>query len=410
MMGAAGYHLPVLVRMAVIDVGRRPWRLGFLAAGIALAGAATFGSLVFHASIGRSLDQSMARLGADASIVPAGVTANLTPLLLTVEPGPAVINPQALAKISDLPVVGQVAAQRSLKMADTSGHLPIDLIVFDPAADLTVQPWVEERLERPFRPGDVIVGGRRPEAVGERLMLQGVEATVHARLGLAGAGPFERSMFIGPETARLLAGAKAVMADGKPFPADPLDFPSGAMIRLAPGRGLEELRFAAASVPEVAIVAGGGSQVEVRQAVAALSGSSLATLLVALVAPAVLVGVAYAGMLAERRRELGTMLALGVPKRDIVVTVAVEAALAALAGAFAGIVMAFMIITGFTRTVGFFLRQRAITLAMPSYAECGWFAFLSALAVAATVVLAAMCAAWIAARRQPWTLLRGDAP
>jgi len=295
-------------------------------------------------------------------------------------------------------------------MADTSGHLPIDLIVFDPAADLTVQPWVEERLERPFRPGDVIVGGRRPEAVGERLMLQGVEATVHARLGLAGAGPFERSMFIGPETARLLAGAKAVMADGKPFPADPLDFPSGAMIRLAPGRGLEELRFAAASVPEVAIVAGGGSQVEVRQAVAALSGSSLATLLVALVAPAVLVGVAYAGMLAERRRELGTMLALGVPRRDIVVTVAVEAALAALAGAFAGIVMAFMIITGFTRTVGFFLRQRAITLAMPSYAECGWFAFLSALAVAATVVLAAMCAAWIAARRQPWTLLRGDAP
>lgn len=410
MMGAAGYHLPVLVRMAVIDVGRRPWRLGFLAAGIALAGAATFGSLVFHASIGRSLDQSMARLGADAAIVPAGVTANLTPLLLTVEPGPAVINPLALAKISALPVVGQVAAQRSLKMADTSGHLPIDLIVFDPAADLTVQPWVEERLERPFRPGDVIVGGRRPEAVGERLMLQGVEATVHARLGLAGAGPFERSMFIGPETARLLAGAKAVMADGKPFPADPLDFPSGAMIRLAPGRGLEELRFAAASVPEVAIVAGGGSQVEVRQAVAALSGSSLATLLVALVAPAVLVGVAYAGMLAERRRELGTMLALGVPRRDIVVTVAVEAALAALAGAFAGIVMAFMIITGFTRTVGFFLRQRAITLAMPSYAECGWFAFLSALAVAATVVLAAMCAAWIAARRQPWTLLRGDAP
>lgn len=410
MMGAAGYHLPVLVRMAVIDVGRRPWRLGFLAAGIALAGAATFGSLVFHASIGRSLDQSMARLGADAAIVPAGVTANLTPVLLTVEPGPAVINSRAIAKISALPVVGQVAAQRALKMADTSGHLPIDLIVFDPDSDLTVQPWVDERLERPFRPGDVIVGGRRPEAVGERFVLQGVEATVHARLGLAGAGPFERSMFIGPETARLLAGAKAVMADGKPFPADPLDFPSGAMIRLAPGRGLEELRFAAALVPEVAIVAGGGSQVEVRQAVAALSGSSLATLVVALVAPAVLVGVAYAGMLAERRRELGTMLALGVPRRDIVVTVAVEAALAALAGAFAGIVVAFTIISGFTRTVGFFLKQRAITLAMPSYAECFWFAFLSALAVAAAVVLAAVCAAWIAARRQPWTLLRGDAP
>ncbi|HBB75885.1 MAG TPA: ABC transporter permease, partial [Planctomycetaceae bacterium] len=72
--------------MAVIDVTRRPWRLGFLAAGIALAGAAAFGALVFHAAIGRSLDRSLARLGADAAILPAGVTANLTPVLLSVEP------------------------------------------------------------------------------------------------------------------------------------------------------------------------------------------------------------------------------------------------------------------------------------------------------------------------------------
>ena len=137
-MGIAVSHLAMLARMAVVDLSRRPWRLGFLAAGIALAGAASFGALVFHSAVGRSLEQSMARLGADAAVVPAGVTTNLTPVLLTVEPGPKVIAPATLARISSLPVVKSVAVQRTLKIADTSGHLPIDMIVFDPAADLTV--------------------------------------------------------------------------------------------------------------------------------------------------------------------------------------------------------------------------------------------------------------------------------
>ena len=409
-MGIAVSHLAMLARMAVVDLSRRPWRLGFLAAGIALAGAASFGALVFHSAVGRSLEQSMARLGADAAVVPAGVTTNLTPVLLTVEPGPKVISPATIARISCLPVVKSVAVQRTLKIADTSGHLPIDMIVFDPAADLTVQPWVAERLDRPFGPGDVIVGGRRPESMGERLVLQGVEVTVHGRLGLTGAGPFERSMFMAPETARQLARAKAVMADGNPWPEEPLNSPSGAMIRLVPGRGLEELRFAMATIPEVAIVAGGATQVEVRQAVSALSDSSLATLWLALIAPAVLVGVAYTGMLAERRRELGTMLAIGVPGRAIVATVGIEATITALAGAFGGIFVAFLMVSGFLRTTGFTLKQRGITLTVPSMAEYTWFAFVSTMAVAATAILAAMLAAWIETRRQPWTLLRSDAP
>lgn len=401
--------LPVLARMAVIDVTRRPWRLGFLAAGIALAGAATFGALVFQAAIGRSLERSLARLGADAAVLPADVTANLTPVLLTVEPSSSVIARDALERLAASPVVRAIALQRTLKLADASGHLPIDVVVFDPAADLTVVPWVVERLERPFGPGDVLVGGRRPEAVGERIAVQGVELVVHGRLGLTGAGPFERSWFVGPETARQLADAAVVTADGPPFPQHPLENPSGALVRLAAGHGPEELRFAAAAMPDVKLVAGSGSQVEVRQAVKALADTSLVMLLVSLVAPAVLVGVAYTGMLAERRRELGMMLALGVPRAGIVATVALEAAVAALAGSLAGIVLAIAGIAGFLRTIGFALEQRAIELAIPSLGELAWSALASGLLVTATAVMAAALAAWLAAGRQPWALLRGDA-
>ena len=86
------------------------------------------------------------------------------------------------------------------------------------------------------------------------------------------------------------------------------------------------------------------------------------------------------------------------------------AALAALAGTSVGIVVAFMVIASFMRTVGFVLRQHAISLTIPSLAECIWYGLISALTIAATALLAAVCAAWIAARRQPWTLLRSDAP
>ena len=82
---ARGYRV-TLARMALADALRRPARLALLAAGIAVAGAATFVAIVFQASIASSLDRSLARLGADALVLPASVTPNLTPTLLTVEP------------------------------------------------------------------------------------------------------------------------------------------------------------------------------------------------------------------------------------------------------------------------------------------------------------------------------------
>jgi len=119
--------------------------------------------------------------------------------------------------------------------------------------------------------------------------------------------------------------------------------------------------------------------------------------------------VAYTGMLAERRRELGTMLALGVPRTGIVATVALEAAVAAVAGSLAGIVLAAAGIAGFLRTVGFALEQRAISLALPSLGELCRYAVASGALVATTAILGAAFAAWLAAGRQPWALLRGDA-
>jgi len=406
---AAGYRA-TLVRMALADAVRRPRRLALLAAGIAVAGAATFAALAFEAAIGRSLDRSLARLGADALVLPASVTASLTPTILTVEPTAATLPAETAARIAALSVVARAAGQRTFQVPDGGGHLPVDLVVFDPATDFTVRPWVVESLDRPFACGDVIVGGRRPERVGERFAIQGVTLVVHGRLGLTGVGPFERSLFIAGDTADRLAAARAVDAAGVALPRDATATPNGMLLRLAAGRGPDDLRFAAARLPDVAVATGNGSQIDVRQAVATLGRSSLALLLVSLSAPAVLVGVAYTGMLAERRRELGLMLSIGLRRRDVVLIVAAEAAVAALVGSLGGVLLAAAAAGAFVRTVGFLLVRRAIPFVVPGPAECLWMGGVSLLAVTAAAVLAATVAAAFAARREPWALVHGEGP
>jgi len=404
----ARHYRLTLARMAVADAMRRPWRLGLLAAGIAVAGAATFGALAFQTAIGRSLERSLLRLGADALVLPAEVIANLTPAILTAEPSSLTLLPETVARIAALPVVERAAGQRTLQLPNAGGHLPIDVVVFDAATDFTVRPWIVESLDRPLACGDVIVGGRRPERVGERLSMQGVDLVVHGRLGLTGAGPFERSMFVTGDTADRLADAGVVDAAGAAMPRHANATPSGMLVRLAAGRGPDDLRFALAKIPDVGVSTGNGSQIDVRQAVATLARSSLAMLLVCLLAPAVLVGVAYTGMLAERRRELGLMLSIGLRRLDIVMVVAVEAAVAALAGGLVGIVIAAALLAAFIRTVGFFLARREIPFVSPSIPECLWFGLVSLLLVTTAAVAAAAVAAAIAAGREAWSLVRGE--
>ena len=408
MVRSTRHYRLTLARMAVADAIRRPWRLGLLAAGIAVAGAATFGALAFQTAIGRSLEQSLLRLGADALVLPANIVANLTPAILTVEPSSEKLSPETVARIAALPVVERASGQRTLQLADAGGHLPIDVVVFDAATDFTVRPWIVESLDRAPARGDVIVGGRRPERVGERLSIQGADLVVHGRLGLTGAGPFERSMFITGDTADRLADAGIVDAAGVRVPRDASATPSGMLVRLSAGRGPDDLRFALAKIPDVGVSTGNGSQIDVRQAVATLTRSSIALLLVCLLAPAVLVGVAYTGMLAERRRELGLMLAIGLRRLDIVMVVAVEAAVAAFAGGLVGILIAAALLAAFIRTVGFFLARREIPFVAPTLSECLWFGLTSLLLVTTAGVAAAAVAAAIAAGREAWSLVRGE--
>ncbi len=81
------------------------------------------------------------------------------------------------------------------------------MIAFDPERDFTVLPWLATAPDRGLRRGEVLLGGRREERVGDSIPICGMELTAYGQLESTGVGPFDRGLFVTYETAADLAEA-----------------------------------------------------------------------------------------------------------------------------------------------------------------------------------------------------------
>jgi putative ABC transport system permease protein len=117
-----------------------------------------------------------------------------------------------LRGLETLKGVQRVAPQLVFR-TDASGYKGrgevVDLIAFDPARDITVQPWLAQHLDRPLRKGDVIIGGRREEAIGSELLIFGWPLTVYGKLGQTAVGNARARFFHHLPDARRHAGHHA---------------------------------------------------------------------------------------------------------------------------------------------------------------------------------------------------------
>ncbi|MGA8229611.1 MAG: ABC transporter permease, partial [Xanthobacteraceae bacterium] len=188
----------LLGSLALQNLGRRKARTLLLLAAVAVCSGAIFTGAVLMRSIETSMAVGFTRLGADMLVIPAGTLTNITAALLTAEPTDLTLDASELPRLERLKGVRKAAPQLIFR-TDASGYGRgelIDLIAFDPRRDITVQPWLEQHLDRPLREGDVIVGGRREEPLGSELLLFGRPLTVYGKLGKTAVGTHERGLFI----------------------------------------------------------------------------------------------------------------------------------------------------------------------------------------------------------------------
>lgn len=397
----------LFLRLAVQHLGHRPVRTLLLALAVAVGGGALFCASVLRQAIQQSMGVSLDRLGADLMVVPRDTTVNLTASLLTVEPTPHTLDPAAAAEIALLPGVQVAAPQRYFALPTGKGHGDQDLIAFDPSRDFTVLPWLAEKLDRPFRRGDVIVGGRCPEQVGGEVRLFGRTFPVHGKLALTGVGPFERALFVSPETAADIAAASKEATGRDLLDASPGRY-SALLVRLNVGATPEQFRFAAARIEGIQVVAGNGLNTTVRQGMATILNGAVLFTALALLTTALMVGALYTGLLAERRRELGLLLAVGMRPGQLLRLTLAEAALTTGLGGMCGVILGAAGLMLFQRSLGYYFEGYQVPFVLPALSDLTMTGLVSILLCCAVGVLGALLPAWRAGRCEPYELVRGE--
>ncbi|MFO0843813.1 MAG: ABC transporter permease [Gemmataceae bacterium] len=387
----------LLPRLAAQNLGRRPARTALSALAVAVAIAAVFTTLVVRRGLSEGLAAGFGRMGADLLIVPRQTLVNLTPALLTAEPTPHTLDAGLIDVVAKLPGVERVAAQRTHRVElPGRGHShAVDLASFDPRSDFTVLPWVVEKLDRPMRPGDRIVGARRDEKVDSELSLFGQTLTVYAKLGLTGVGPYDRAVFVTPDTFEQLTDAGAAQA-------------SALLVRLRVGAKAEEVRFALADNSEVKVVAGPSLFTSARQTLTALQSGALFFTALLILASVLMVSVVFSAVLAERRRELGLLLAVGAKPRQLRRLVLAEAVMTTGLGGIVGLMLGAGFVLLFYRSLGYYFETVAAPVGWPPPETLALFAG-GCVALAGAIGLAgAAVPAWRASREEPYVLMRSE--
>jgi putative ABC transport system permease protein len=400
----------LLASLALQNLLRRKARTLLLLAAVAICGGAVFTGAVLMRSIEASMAVGFTRLGADMLVVPAGTLTNITAALLTAEPTDLTLDDSVLARLEALKGV-QKAAPQLIFRTDASGYRggrdSVDLIAFDPARDITVQPWLEQHLDRPLRNGDVIVGGRRDEELGAELLLFGSPLKVYGRLGKTAIGTHERGLFI---TFATLAELRVAMQQicGMKAPLEPNRL-SGILLELAPGATTQQVRFAVlANFPDLKVVSGESMLTSIRQGLAALLRGVLALMAIMFVSTALMVSVLFSAIIAERRRELGLLRAIGARRRQILGMLLMEAGLATAIGGLAGCVLGLFLLRVYQRSLVYHLETMGIPFVWLNGGSTGLIALLCIVLTSLIGAASALYPAWRASRLEPYALIRSE--
>jgi putative ABC transport system permease protein len=400
----------LLTRLALQNLGRRTGRTALLLMAVAICTGAIFTGVVLLRSIEGSMAVGFTRLGADMLIVPQGTLTNITAALLTAEPTELTLDSAVLGRLSSLKGIGRIAPQLVFR-TEASGYgpadEPVDIIAFDPARDLTVRPWLDSRLARPLRAGDVIIGGRREEPLGSEILVFGKPLTVYGKLGKSAVGTHERGLFIAFST---LDDLRTIMQQicGKKAPLEP-DRLSGVLVELASGATGQQVRFAIlANLPDVKVVSNDSMLTSIRQGLAILLDGMLGLMVIMFASTALMVGVLFSAIITERRRELGLLKAIGARRRQIVGMLLCEAALATAVGGLIGCVLGVLLLRIFEHSLVYYLDSVGVPFAWLDGASILLIALACIVAAAAIGAAGALYPAWRASRAQAYDLIRSE--
>lgn len=399
-------QFPLIIR----NLARKPGRTTALVLLTAFLAMSVFAGSVVVFSLRRGLDSMENRLGADIIVVPAEAEskASMKNLLLQGTIGTFYMDASAVEKVRETEGVWKASAQVFLSsMKADCCSVKVQVIGFDPDNDFVVQPWIAESLNRPLGDMEVVVGCRVETDVGNNFRIYDRSCRVVARLASTGTG-LDTAVYCNMNTIHsLLQAAEEKGISHKIGSGNVSDLVSAVYVRVLPGTdvGLVNSRLNG-HVRKATSIRTAGMITEVGDSLAGVS-KTIAILIVAVwVLALVILFIAFAMMVNERRRELAVYRLLGMSRRMLSGMVMKETALCSLAGALCGIVLGAVLVFPFSTLIESSLKLPYLTPA------AGTIALYAVISVAVTILagcLAGFRTAFRLSRTDPGTTLREGA-
>jgi len=286
-----------------------------------------------------SLQTGMKRLGADILVVPEGAQSKVETALLMGKPTQVWMSADYLKKVAAIPGVGSVSPQvylQSLYGAACCAVSEMFIVVYDPATDFTITPWLQKNLGRPLVKGEVIGGSYIFVPDGEKYIeLYGYNLTLKGNLESTGTG-LDQTLFLTMETAQDMAKSSLTTA------ISPLVIPPGEissiMVTVKPGADIRKVtQTILLQITGVAPIESPSLFGEFRKQMLGLLWGFLAVSSLAWVISAVLIGLVFSMAANERRQEMAVLRAVGATRRFVFLSLSTEAILLAVGAGLLGI-------------------------------------------------------------------------
>lgn len=334
---------------------RKPVRTLAIFFGMAALSGTLFTLTLMYQSVGSSIDRGMARLGADAMVVPLRWQGETREILLSGQPSEFYMKAGVLEGIKGVKGVSDTAAQLFIVSAPLSCCTVSDtmLIGFDPDGDFTITPWLKETLEKELSDIEVIVGAGILAGQGGRIRFYGREFLVAGKLEPTGMKFIDSAVFIPMKGARRMiaeSGEKALktLHIGQ-------DEISAVLVRFDKNASHEEaaLRIEHA-LPEVKVVLASEILRTARRNLLVPAKTVVTAGIIQWAVSLFMIGVLYSLSLGEREKETGLLRAMGAKKRSILSIFVYEVLLLSGTGGLAGITCGLIFILSFKNMLRIF--------------------------------------------------------
>lgn len=145
---------------AIRNLKRRPARTTILIMAIGLLVSALVVAASFVRRVESSIRSTTERLGADLIIVPTGSRGAAEDVLVENRVKTFYMDRALADRVRRVPGIGRVTAETYLAtVGGACCDVPDTMVVaFDQESDFVVRPWLKEKLGRPLRKGEAIVG------------------------------------------------------------------------------------------------------------------------------------------------------------------------------------------------------------------------------------------------------------